>query len=466
MEKKISEIEYFYSNNINIDVGCLSFMPGDTVAFLDDLENLALMFDISELNEEVKVLFYCVDAQLSGGVEFLVKKYDLNNIEFLYDFDSSIIGNSRYVFFNERNLRFSEWLGLIESYDNFFASISDKSYIKKILPKLKRITNERYYIQDLSSGNTITEKIQKFKYDVTVVIPAYNVEAYIEKCIDSLLSQSTINLQIIVVDDGSTDNTKEILLRYDIYDHVVIIEQSNSGCSSARNKGLDYAKGEFVAFVDSDDYVEGEMYSDLFSQALFDQSDIVYSCFTEYYQLDEKMKNVNERINCAEGINSGVVLKKNDIHYLQPAIWRCLYRKSFLKNNGINFPSPIKRFDDLYFKFLTVMHASRISFVPRCYYVYRLERIGQDTAINDKRLYIHFEIFELLRFQVKKDGHANDELYLKIVQLASHKWAFKKIKPRYKILYLINAFRCLNKRVYLGNLRALYHLLRANSHCS
>lgn len=116
------------------------------------------------------------------------------------------------------------------------------------------------------------------KYEVTVVVPAYNSEKYISRCIDSLICQRDISLQIIVVNDGSTDTTRFICEEYEKkYDNFILLNKKNEGQGLARNFGMKYAEGEYVGFVDSDDYVNSDMYFKLYNQAKKYSSDWVYS---------------------------------------------------------------------------------------------------------------------------------------------------------------------------------------------
>ena len=91
---------------------------------------------------------------------------------------------------------------------------------------------------------------------VSIVVPVYNVEAYLEKCLDSLVNQNFDNYEVIIVNDGSTDKSKEIAQRYENkYSNVVLIDQKNKGLGGARNTGIEAVKGEYILFVDSDDYI-------------------------------------------------------------------------------------------------------------------------------------------------------------------------------------------------------------------
>ena len=94
------------------------------------------------------------------------------------------------------------------------------------------------------------------KFDVSIIVPVYNGEKYVERCIENLINQTYKNIEIILINDGSTDNTENVLKKYDKYNHVKIINQTNSGVSHSRNVGIENANGEYIWCVDSDDYVE------------------------------------------------------------------------------------------------------------------------------------------------------------------------------------------------------------------
>ena len=112
-------------------------------------------------------------------------------------------------------------------------------------------------------------------YKVSVIVAAYNIEKYIARCLDSILNQTYKNLEIIVVNDGSSDNTGEIIDKYSEKDiRIKVIHKENSGVSSARNKGLDMSTGDYIGFVDGDDTLETDMYELLVSNAIKNNADI------------------------------------------------------------------------------------------------------------------------------------------------------------------------------------------------
>lgn len=112
--------------------------------------------------------------------------------------------------------------------------------------------------------------------DVSIIVPCYNVAAYVDDCLDSLVRQTLRNIEIICINDGSMDDTWAHLLRWKEKDgRIILLNQQNAGVSAARNAGLDAARGLYVGFADPDDYVAPEMYSRLFSAALEHDADIV-----------------------------------------------------------------------------------------------------------------------------------------------------------------------------------------------
>ena len=119
---------------------------------------------------------------------------------------------------------------------------------------------------------------------VSIIVPVHNVEAYLEKCLDSLINQTFDNYEIIIVNDGSTDRSKEIAERYkDKYSNIVLINQEQKGVGEARNTGIEASKGEYILFVDSDDYIHRDTLKLTYNKSIETQADIVtfwlYCCF-------------------------------------------------------------------------------------------------------------------------------------------------------------------------------------------
>lgn len=274
--------------------------------------------------------------------------------------------------------------------------------------------------------------------EVSVVVAAYGVEAYLDDCIQSLVSQTIKNFEIIIVDDGSKDRTGIIADEWQARfpDIIRVIHKENGGCASARTAGLRAAKGQYVAFVDGDDWVEAPMYEELYRAAALRNSEIGQCGFYEFYGKDKKI--LHPTAYGADGPNgtTGLVRDPQDYLTLMPSIWRRIYKRSFLNKHNIQFPEHIRRHDDLPFAFLSISRARRISVIPDCYYAYRLNRPGQDVGATDDRLFIHFEIFAWLFAQVRPWASTRIIEQLKRVEIGTHSWVLSRLDLPLRDQYL------------------------------
>lgn len=182
---------------------------------------------------------------------------------------------------------------------------------------------------------------------ISIIVPVYNGEGHIGKCLDSILEQTFQNFKVYVVNDGSTDLTSSILQKYGQNEKIVIVHQENSGVSAARNLGLRLAKGDFISFVDADDIVESDYLSVLFSP--FDNNDISLSV-ASYKSVDIEQDRV-----VIPSFKEGIFETDEAIEYLisekgpQGYLWNKLFRASQIRNNNLLFASDIFMAEDLLF---------------------------------------------------------------------------------------------------------------------
>jgi len=214
---------------------------------------------------------------------------------------------------------------------------------------------------------------------VSVIIPVYNSEKYLKQCLDSVVNQTLKDIEIIVVNDGSTDNSLKIIQEYsNKYKNIKVINKQNEGCYKARNVGLETAKGEYIAFLDSDDYIEFNMYEKLYSKAKETDADIVSS---NYYILENnKLKIVDfySSIKLLEKTNNKLVGAENIL--LDAVIWSRIFKRQMLIDKGIMFHSDIHTADDAFFHALTMLNANKIIYIPDVLYTYRISRNGSITT--------------------------------------------------------------------------------------
>ena len=275
-----------------------------------------------------------------------------------------------------------------------------------------------------------------------LLIPAYNEERAIGSVIEAILMVcSHLVEEVIVVDDGALDASGQIADEYaERYpDRFRVIHKANGGCASARMAGLESARGEFVGFVDGDDWVEPEMYEELYRVGAVRGCDLAQCGFYECFEDGTRVYHpATVGGDGPHGI-SGVVEDSRRLPPMKPAIWRRIYRREFLLREGIEFPLHLRRFDDLPFEFNVMERATRIGLVPDCYYAYRQGRPGQDMEARDERLFVHFEIFEYLKSGLQ--GDSLSERKFRDVQHNTHRWALKRIHPRLRASYFSRMVR-------------------------
>lgn len=218
---------------------------------------------------------------------------------------------------------------------------------------------------------------------ISVIIPVYNNEKYLCECLDSIIAQTYHNIQIITVDDGSTDKSGEILDQYAVKDdRIEVYHIQNSGVSTARNIGINYAMGEYVTFVDSDDTVSLDMYDILFDQFL-NKTDIdIVHCGYEKKKLDGSSKMVlgtNQKycFDCTEGMLHFI---KGDL--FTGALWNKIYRRSILEN--LYFVEDVKINEDVLFNFYAFKKARNTVLVDKPLYCY-YERKNASTKRTSSR---------------------------------------------------------------------------------
>lgn len=234
---------------------------------------------------------------------------------------------------------------------------------------------------------------------LSIVIPVYNLAQYIEKCLNSILNQPFKDYEIICVNDGSTDNSLEVLKKYE--GKIVIIDKENEGSGVARNAGIDRAKGEYILFVDGDDWLEENVLEKMVSKADELTTDILFFGGLSYY--DNKGQNGGYSKNKLprKYFNKVVSAKdvKKDIFKFPSTPWSKLYRRDFLLKNNIRFQNIKVGQDQLPF-FHSMISAGRFAILPENLYCYRKNRQGSAMTVKKKKnfspIYVFYGIENLL----------------------------------------------------------------------
>ena len=235
---------------------------------------------------------------------------------------------------------------------------------------------------------------------VSVVVPVYNVEQYLSCCMDSILSQTLKDIEIICVDDGSTDSSLEILKKYkDVDNRIRLIHTENRGYGHAMNLGMQEALGEYIGIVEPDDYISSVMYELLYHRALATDADIVKSDFYRFYGEGEERREIYQKI-AREDVNYNRIIhprqEKECFRFIMNT-WPGIYRRSFLEKYRIRHnESPGASFQDNGFWFQGFCQAERLTFVNRALYYNRRDNPG--SSVNDrKKLYCANEEYDWIR---------------------------------------------------------------------
>ena len=228
---------------------------------------------------------------------------------------------------------------------------------------------------------------------VSVIVPIYNVEKYLEKCINSLLSQTLEDIQIILVNDGSKDNSGTIAKKYAgrNKDKVIYVEKENGGLSDARNYGLKYATGDFVAFLDSDDYIEKNAYEEMYNKAIEENADYVECDFIWEYpnkaKIDQQYKYQN---------------KKEMLSFVRVVAWNKLIKRSLIIEHNLEFPKGL-RYEDVEFTYKLIPYINKFAYVDKPF-IHYVQREGSIANVQNERTAEIFTVLdEVIEFYKKNN---------------------------------------------------------------
>lgn len=212
---------------------------------------------------------------------------------------------------------------------------------------------------------------------ISIIIPVYNVEQYIDRCLSSVISQTYRNIEIIVVIDGSKDGSEEICEKYAKNDkRIKIIKQENKGLSAARNNGLEHASGQYVMFVDSDDYVDENFCLTPYQKLIETGSDIVMFDYMIYYRYKTRKRLISDTEFTVEAPD---ILKLNLEKVIREAIWNKIYKIEMFDN--VRFPEG-EIYEDYGTTYLILENCRKLTFIKQYLYHYLIRR--QSLSHNDR----------------------------------------------------------------------------------
>lgn len=308
---------------------------------------------------------------------------------------------------------------------------------------------------------------------VSIIVPVYNVEKYLKRCLDSLVNQTLKNIEILIVNDGSPDNSQKIIDKYvEKYPNLIkSFIKKNGGQGSARNFAIKKAKGQYIMYVDSDDFIDKMMAETLYNEAIKNDNDIVV-CGNKIF---------NEDYQCIEKESAYSFNDKNNImcNFLfgKMAVWNKLFKKELILNNQIDFRSKVW-YEDVDFNVKCLFASNKISFVDEPFYNYLLREGSTMNNSNIKRNLELLDSFnEIINFCNEKKifNKYYDELeflcvyHMYICGITRIINTSNKMKDKIKIIkkyimYLENNFKNFKKNRYIRYLskskKIIYFLIK------
>lgn len=281
---------------------------------------------------------------------------------------------------------------------------------------------------------------------ISIIIPVYNTEKYLSRCVDSVIAQTFLDIEIILVDDGSTDGSGKICDEFAVRDaRVHVIHQQNAGVSAARNAGIDAATGEWIGFVDSDDWIDKETYEVAYDIAIDNNIDLVQWRWSS----DDNFFSDNKFFDVA-----------SDRRLFESSTCVKLFRRSIITENNIYFPKDIPLSEDKFFSFEAYLSAKRCFYLNKEFYHYYargtsashnitvqmvlLEKKGIEKIENYLQKNNLLEKYADLLFDMKKECKNHAVLYPKKVNCNFVRNIFPeinkpilKIEGKKKIIYLL-----------------------------
>lgn len=272
---------------------------------------------------------------------------------------------------------------------------------------------------------------------VSIIVPVYKVEKHLEKCIDSILNQTLKDIEVILIDEGDIDKCREIIDDYEFGskkdERIKTIHRKNGGYGASCNRGLEIAQGDYIGIVESDDFVEPDMYENLYNLITKNNCEVAKSNWYFYWGKKNKKEKYNRFADCK--LNEVTNAKDcKELLCIQPSVWSALYKKSFLIENNIKFlETPGGSYQDTSFTFKVMLSAKKIILTDKAYLYYRQDNC--DSSVNSKgKVYClndeYQEIFNYLNKKPELKEHFLQLIYS--FEYHAHIGTWQRIDKKYK----------------------------------
>lgn len=266
---------------------------------------------------------------------------------------------------------------------------------------------------------------------LSILVPIYNVESYLPQCLQSLVNQSLPEIEIICVNDGSTDNSLKIIKDFMQNDaRITCISKKNSGYGDSMNRALKEARGEYITILESDDWIDKDAYAEMYRAAEEVRADVVKANF---FRFRTKKNGAPEDAKVTEITSQKVINPKEDreVFKFAPAIWSAIYRRDFLKKNKIDFlPTPGASYQDLSFNFKVWALARKVVLLPKAYVHYRVDNEGSSINNPGKVNCVVDEYAEIETFLTERGIFADFGETMNEAKFRNYHWNFQRLNSK------------------------------------
>lgn len=301
---------------------------------------------------------------------------------------------------------------------------------------------------------------------VSIIVPIYNVEKYLRECLDSVMNQTLKEIEIICVNDGSTDSSPEIIQEYVNRDsRFKVINKPNTGYGNSMNRGFDISCGEYIGIVESDDYAEPEMFERLYEKAHKNNLDVIKSGYFLYYS-QPKIRNEKQTI-VSKSLEGKTICPREEFKAknemveffnIKPTIWSSIYKRQFIVDSNIRFnETPGASYQDAGFNFKVWACADRIQLTSEAYLHYRQDNENSSVNSKGKVFCVCDEYEEMERFLNSKPLYKGKlECVKNRIKYDSYMWNYERLAQRYKYIFIERAAEEFKEDLKEGNLDETY----------
>lgn len=245
--------------------------------------------------------------------------------------------------------------------------------------------------------------------DISIIVPIYNASKYLEKCLDSLINQTKKELEFILINDGSTDNSEEIIKKYKDK-RIKYFKNENRGIGKTRNFGIEKSSGKYLMFLDSDDYLETNACEVLYEKVEKESLDLLVF---DYYRVE---KTSTEEVKIPSFKTSNIKENKDLLLNINLGPCNKIYKSDLIKNNNIKFDEKLK-YEDTLFVIKTIYNAKKVAKLDQVLHYYVIHEKSQ-TTVRDERVFDILKMIDKIRMYLKSDKEVNetvDKLTIKIL---------------------------------------------------